>query len=136
MAVMAITVIKVSLYIREHEIRSWVADTGIQAYPLAFIEFIEEEDGSKRREGPRSENDEARVSDKWKVGYAFHLPKVNGSLMVKVRREVEGSKLRAEHDKKMNVLEGYADRLERRAGPRFCPAKDGILVCPFPHHPS
>jgi hypothetical protein len=36
--------------------------------------------------------------------------------------------LRAERDKKMDALEGYADRLERRAGPRFCPAEDGILV--------
>jgi breast cancer 2 susceptibility protein len=28
----------------------------------------------------------------------------------------------------MNILEGYADRLERRAGPRFCPGEDGIFV--------
>jgi breast cancer 2 susceptibility protein len=33
--------------------------------------------------------------------------------------------LRAELDKKSNLLSGYADRLERRAGLRFCPAEDG-----------
>jgi breast cancer 2 susceptibility protein len=33
--------------------------------------------------------------------------------------------LRAELDKKSNLLGGYADRLERRAGLRFCPAEDG-----------
>lgn len=79
----------------------------IKVYPLAFIEFIEEEDGSKRREGPRSQNDEAQVNDKWKA-----------------RREVEVSKLRAELDKKINKFEGYADRLERRAGLQFCPGED------------
>jgi hypothetical protein len=47
----------------------------MQAYPLAFIEFIEEEDGSKRREGPRSQNDEAQVNEKWKVGYVPDLPR-------------------------------------------------------------
>ena len=44
------------------------------------------------------------------------------------RREVEGSKLRAELDKKLNKFEGYADRLERRAGPRFCPGADGTYI--------
>ncbi|KZP25285.1 hypothetical protein FIBSPDRAFT_820691 [Athelia psychrophila] len=79
----------------------------IKAYPVAFIEFIEEEDGTKTREGPRNENEENRVNEKWKS-----------------RREIEASKLRAEHDKRMSVLEGYADRLERRAGPRFAPGED------------
>ena len=35
------------------------------------------------------------------------------------------SKLSAEHDKKINDLEPYADMLERRAAPRFCTDEDG-----------
>ncbi|KAF7972587.1 hypothetical protein HWV62_17384, partial [Athelia sp. TMB] len=80
----------------------------IKAYPVAFIEFIENEDGTKTREGPRNENEENRVNEQWRQS----------------RREIEASKLRAEHDKRMSVLEGYADRLERRAGPRFAPGED------------
>ena len=36
-------------------------------YPIAFFEFFEDEDGQKRREGPRSEIEEAQVNEKWMV---------------------------------------------------------------------
>jgi len=42
----------------------------IQAFPLAFIEFIEE-DGLKRREGPISQSEEDQVNEKWKVMCKF-----------------------------------------------------------------
>jgi len=79
----------------------------IKAYPLAFIEFIEDEAGNKHREGPRNENEEAKVHDLWKR-----------------RREVEESKLRDELEKKLGRYEGYIDRLQHRAGTRFNPGED------------
>ncbi len=39
-----------------------------QTYPIAYLEFIETEDGQKIREGPFNEKDEANASDRWKVG--------------------------------------------------------------------
>jgi len=36
-------------------------------YPIAFFEFFEDEDGQKRRDGPRSEIEEAQVNEKWTV---------------------------------------------------------------------
>ncbi|KDQ63249.1 hypothetical protein JAAARDRAFT_75716 [Jaapia argillacea MUCL 33604] len=81
----------------------------VKAYPTAFVEFIEDEDGKKRREGPRSEKEETAVADKWKK-----------------RRDAEEAKLRQQLEKKLNYLEGCADRCERRAGSRFCPSEDDI----------
>lgn len=40
---------------------------------------------------------------------------------------MEASKLYAELDKKMNIFEGYADHLSRRAGSQFQPGEDGEL---------
>ncbi|KII94288.1 hypothetical protein PLICRDRAFT_99668, partial [Plicaturopsis crispa FD-325 SS-3] len=77
------------------------------AYPVAFLEFIEDEDGQKHREGPRSESEEAQVSERWKV-----------------RRQLCQSKLRLELEKKLDKLEGYAERLEHRAGTKFHPGED------------
>ena len=39
----------------------------LQLYPIAFIEFIEGEDGSKDRVGPRNEAEEMEVNEKWHV---------------------------------------------------------------------
>jgi breast cancer 2 susceptibility protein len=41
--------------------------TVLKAYPVAFLEFVEEESGEKRREGPWNEKEEARLMDKWRV---------------------------------------------------------------------
>lgn len=38
-----------------------------KVYPLAFLEFVEDQDGSKRREGPRNEAEELRNHEQWKV---------------------------------------------------------------------
>jgi breast cancer 2 susceptibility protein len=42
--------------------------TVIKAFPVAYIEFVEDADGTKRREGPRTEKDERQADEKWKVG--------------------------------------------------------------------
>lgn len=41
-----------------------------QTYPIAFLEFYEDENGEKQREGPRNEQDERAADEKWKVGSA------------------------------------------------------------------
>ncbi|KAJ7040305.1 hypothetical protein C8F04DRAFT_1312619 [Mycena alexandri] len=79
----------------------------LKTYPVAFLEFYEDENGEKQREGPRNERDEAAAEEKWKR-----------------RREVHESKLREELAKKEMRFQGYAERLERRAGARFAPSVD------------
>ncbi|KAF8971700.1 hypothetical protein BDZ97DRAFT_1901423 [Flammula alnicola] len=72
----------------------------VKLYPIAFLEFLEDENGNKQRVGPRNEAEELEVNEKWKGR----------------RYEVEASKLRDEYDKKYARYEGYVDRLERKAG--------------------
>ncbi|KAJ7651639.1 hypothetical protein DFH06DRAFT_1094705 [Mycena polygramma] len=79
----------------------------LKTYPVAFLEFYEDENGEKQREGPRNERDEAEAEEKWKR-----------------RREVHESKLREELAKKEMRFQGYAERLERRAGAQFAPGTD------------
>ncbi|KAF7307159.1 hypothetical protein MIND_00509500 [Mycena indigotica] len=95
--------------------RSLTADGGLvpaldvvllKVYPVAYIEFIEE-DGQKRREGPRSAKEEAQEEEHWKR-----------------RREVHESKLREAMDKKEMRYRGYAERLERKAGRSITSGED------------
>ncbi|KAJ7492322.1 hypothetical protein FB451DRAFT_1217887 [Mycena latifolia] len=79
----------------------------LKVYPVAFLEFFEDENGEKQREGPWNERDEAAADEKWKR-----------------RREVHESKLREEVAKKEMRYQGYVARLERRAGARFAPSAD------------
>ncbi|KAJ7109900.1 hypothetical protein C8R44DRAFT_800881 [Mycena epipterygia] len=79
----------------------------LKTYPIAFLEFYEDENGEKQREGPRNEQDERAADEKWKR-----------------RREVHESKLREELAKKEMRYQGYAERLERRAGAQFAPSVD------------
>ncbi|KAJ7610818.1 hypothetical protein FB45DRAFT_941706 [Roridomyces roridus] len=78
----------------------------LKTYPVAFLEFVQDENGEKHREGPRDERGEAEAEEKWKR-----------------RRQVHESKLREEYAKKEVRYQGYADRLERRAG-AFAPGAD------------
>jgi len=78
-----------------------------KVYPLAFLEFVEDEDGNKRREGPRNEVDELRNHEQWKR-----------------RRETEASKLREEYDKKYCHYEKYINRLEAKAGKQIDVTED------------
>ncbi|KAJ7103228.1 hypothetical protein B0H15DRAFT_811512 [Mycena belliarum] len=79
----------------------------LKTYPVAFLEFFEDENGEKQREGPWNERDEAKAEEQWQR-----------------RREVHVSKLRVELEKKEMRYQGYAERLERRAGVRFAPSVD------------
>ncbi|KDR85709.1 hypothetical protein GALMADRAFT_381677 [Galerina marginata CBS 339.88] len=97
-------------------LHSLTADGGVVAaldfvitkvYPIAFLEFIEDEDGNKRREGPRNEVEENKVNEQWKRRY-----------------EMEASKLRVEFDKRYSRYDGYIDRLERKAGAKFRPGEE------------
>ncbi|KAF9502328.1 hypothetical protein BDN71DRAFT_1378343 [Pleurotus eryngii] len=79
----------------------------IKMYPIAYLEFLENEAGEKSREGPRTESQEAAIMEKWKR-----------------RREVEASKLREELEKRLSRYESYAERMEHKAGPHFRPGED------------
>jgi len=82
---------------------------------LAFLEFVEDEDGNKRREGPRNEAEELRNHEQWKVK-AYIIPQEQTYSVSQRRREMEASKLSEEHDKKYCLYEKYIDRLEVKAG--------------------
>ncbi|KAF9479433.1 hypothetical protein BDN70DRAFT_906293 [Pholiota conissans] len=71
----------------------------VKAHPIAYLEFIQHEDGKRETIGPRNEAEEMQVNESWKK-----------------QREIEASKLRAEYEKKIARYEGYIDRLERKAG--------------------
>ncbi|KAI0072234.1 hypothetical protein K474DRAFT_1651388 [Panus rudis PR-1116 ss-1] len=96
--------------------RSLTADGGLVAlmdvvierqHPIAYIETFEEEDGSRRTEGPRSEKEEYAAHEKWRA-----------------KREVEAGKLRYDFEKEMQRWEGYVDRLERKAGSQSRPSAE------------
>ncbi|KAL1737489.1 hypothetical protein EV714DRAFT_241592 [Schizophyllum commune] len=79
-----------------------------RAYPVAYIEFIEQEDGTTRREGPRTAADEARENDKWQR-----------------KRDNEAAKLHAVFEKKVHRYLGYAERCEQKAAAKgFQPNPD------------
>ncbi|TFK56630.1 hypothetical protein OE88DRAFT_1730102 [Heliocybe sulcata] len=71
----------------------------VKAHPVAFIEFVEGSDGKTRRIGPRNEKEEMKARDQWAR-----------------RREDLASKLRDDIDRKISTLEGYAHRLDAKAG--------------------
>lgn len=39
-----------------------------KTHAIAFIQFVEGQDGQKHREGPWNEEEENRVNERWKVG--------------------------------------------------------------------
>ena len=43
----------------------------LEVYPIAYLEFIETDDGEKKREGPRSEKEEAAAHDRWLVSMSL-----------------------------------------------------------------
>ncbi|KAF9245840.1 hypothetical protein BU15DRAFT_70904 [Melanogaster broomeanus] len=74
----------------------------IKAYPVGYIEFIEDADGRKRREGPREAKEESKLSMQWKA-----------------KRDLHASKLWSDAEKRRSMMLDYAERLEQRAGPKF-----------------
>ncbi|KAG2062232.1 hypothetical protein BDR06DRAFT_986119 [Suillus hirtellus] len=73
----------------------------IKIHPVAYIEFLEDENG-KRMEGPRSAKDESALSEQWKR-----------------KRELAASKIWSELERRAALMMGFADRLEQRVGPGF-----------------
>ena len=39
----------------------------VKTHAIAFLQFIESEDGQKHREGPWNEAEENRINERWKV---------------------------------------------------------------------
>ncbi|KAF9567810.1 hypothetical protein CPC08DRAFT_626275 [Agrocybe pediades] len=70
----------------------------VEAFPVAFLETREDENGIKRHDGIRNEIEENELNEKWRRRY-----------------EMEASKLREQYDKKFSRYDGYAERLERKA---------------------
>jgi len=46
----------------------------IQVYPVAYLEFIQGEDGKRRRIGPMGEKEEIGARDAWQVGASDFTP--------------------------------------------------------------
>ncbi|KAI6136380.1 hypothetical protein F5141DRAFT_24654 [Pisolithus sp. B1] len=68
----------------------------IKAYPVAYIEFVDDERGRKRRDGPRGEKEETELHSQW-------------------QRELEAAKLWATYEERWSTMCSYAERLEERA---------------------
>jgi len=102
-----------------------------QVYPVGYLEFIVDDNGEIRREGPRTEKDEAEESEKWQVCLYCHCQdssRTNDDLQR--RREKEAVKLQDALERKLHRLESYADRLEALAK-GFMPTDDGMPTLPI-----
>ncbi|THH18249.1 hypothetical protein EW146_g2694 [Bondarzewia mesenterica] len=84
--------------------------TVVKTYPIAFIEFYVDEDGRKRRKGPRKEKEEAQIQDQWQK-----------------RRDHEEARLRTDFFDKLEIYESWVDRLERKVSARFEPSEDETM---------
>jgi hypothetical protein len=52
--------------------------TGVKTHAIAFIQFVEGQDGQKHREGPWNEGEETRVNEQWNVRSTFFFLKRAG----------------------------------------------------------
>ncbi|KAF9644663.1 hypothetical protein BDM02DRAFT_3190371 [Thelephora ganbajun] len=82
-----------------------------KVYPVAYLEFVQEEDGKRRRIGPMGEKEEMAARDAWQA-----------------KRDTEAVKLRSELEARISTLEGYADRMDVKFGDRFILGEDD--TCP------
>ncbi|KAI8990626.1 hypothetical protein BD414DRAFT_514365 [Trametes punicea] len=73
-----------------------------KTYPIAFVEFIRNEDGSVTKVGPRDEKEEMKVHDQWLAKRQAHSEKITEDLQANIQSLLK-----------------YAERLYSRAGPRF-----------------
>ncbi|RPD82278.1 hypothetical protein L226DRAFT_607431 [Lentinus tigrinus ALCF2SS1-7] len=73
-----------------------------KAYPIAYLEFVRNEDGSVSKLGPRNEKEELKAQDQWLI-----------------QRENAIASIRADLEKQIEGLEKMAERLCGIAGPRF-----------------
>ncbi|KAM5535834.1 hypothetical protein V8D89_010452 [Ganoderma adspersum] len=73
-----------------------------KAYPIAYLEFVKNEDGTTTKLGPRNEKEELKAQDHWLT-----------------RRDMEVVKVRANLERQIHSLEKASERLLSIAGPRF-----------------
>ncbi|RDX51158.1 hypothetical protein OH76DRAFT_1555272 [Lentinus brumalis] len=73
-----------------------------KAYPIAYLEFVRNEDGSVTKLGPRNEKEELKAQDQWLA-----------------ERENAIAKIRADLEKQIQQLEKMSERLYGIAGGRF-----------------
>ncbi|KAI0720072.1 hypothetical protein C8T65DRAFT_634775 [Cerioporus squamosus] len=73
-----------------------------KAYPVAYLEFVRNEDGSVTKLGPRNEKEELKAQDQWLA-----------------QRENAIAKIRADLEKQIESLEKMSERLYGIAGGRF-----------------
>ncbi|KAI1793117.1 hypothetical protein LXA43DRAFT_1060141 [Ganoderma leucocontextum] len=73
-----------------------------KTYPIAYLEFVSNEDGTTTKLGPWNEKDELKAQDRWLT-----------------RRDLEVIKIRVTLERQIQVLENASDRLLSIAGPRF-----------------
>ncbi|KAF8846093.1 hypothetical protein BDN67DRAFT_891569, partial [Paxillus ammoniavirescens] len=72
----------------------------IKALPVAYIEFFEEANGRKGRQGPYDAKEESKLSTQWKA-----------------KRESHASELWSEYEKRQSMMVDYAERLEQHGPP-------------------
>jgi breast cancer 2 susceptibility protein len=82
--------------------------TVVKTFPIAYIEFVEEPDGTQRREGPRTEKDERQMDERWKA-----------------RRMNAVEQLKDKMEETIQKWQQCARRLERKAGPRVLNEAEG-----------
>lgn len=100
--------------------------TIVKVHPIGFLEVIEDDDGKKRKSGLWDEKEEARLADKWRVSSHIGIVRVSVShLERQAKREAEASKIRDSLEKKLMQMEGWIERLMRKAGGSFTVAEDG-----------
>ncbi|KAI0050561.1 hypothetical protein FA95DRAFT_1486944 [Auriscalpium vulgare] len=75
-----------------------------KVYPIGFIEFFEDENGEKSREGPRKEKEEMKLHEAWLK-----------------RREKEEERIRRDFEDKFFFFNEWAERLEQKVGENFRP---------------
>ncbi|KAI0673760.1 hypothetical protein C8Q78DRAFT_1186090 [Trametes maxima] len=73
-----------------------------KTYPIAFLEFVKNEDGSTSRIGPRDEKEENKAQDQWLA-----------------KREHESSRIREKLHAHIQTILRLAERLYSQAGHRF-----------------
>ncbi|KAG9314109.1 hypothetical protein JVU11DRAFT_4892 [Chiua virens] len=82
----------------------------IKAHPVAYIEFTEDTDGKKQRQGPHDVKEELKLSAQRKT-----------------KRESVALRLWCEYEKRRQRLLDHAERLEQYAGSKFSPRHDDGL---------
>ncbi|CDO73012.1 hypothetical protein BN946_scf185007.g66 [Trametes cinnabarina] len=59
--------------------------TIVKAYPIAFVEFVRNEDGTVTRVGPRDEKEEMKAHDQWLADRQAHSEKITERLQAHIR---------------------------------------------------